>query len=408
MSEADPLYPPAPAGIPADLTQPGWRYRWQVFRVLWVLFLFLVVFVILLGVAGLFMGWGVWLLDVRDLDDDSWRVLLGRMALGVGFLFMGTTLVAYLLKCFFRRADANFPGYVEITEATQPELFQFVRTVCGEVGCAMPGRVYLDHAVNAGIVFPMSGWRLIIPPPKSLLIGLGLVEHLNVVEFKALLAHELGHFSQRCMGLSGYAVVAHRVVSEELENDRRYLISFDASVFGWQHRLARRLGKQEELCDRYRFHSELQRLAQSIARHTAMVHAIREYLDSAGSLAWEQIEQMIDNSREAHADLVCIQEQAWDLLLPPLKHLEAGAPLRRLLPEPCEFPDLKVAHLIQDRRWLQNLDQTLQQTLTSLSELYQKSLVELLAFPDRSVGAADSRRSAVVMVEAPEGTADQR
>jgi hypothetical protein len=167
VSAADPLYPPSPAGIPADLTQPGWRYRWQVFRVLWVLFLFLAVFVILLGVAGLFMGWGVWLLDVRDLDDDSQRVLLGRMALGVGFLFMRTTLVAYLLKCFFRRADAVFPGYVEITEATQPELFRFVRTVCGEVGCAMPGRVYLDHAVNAGIMFPMSGWRLIIPPPKS-------------------------------------------------------------------------------------------------------------------------------------------------------------------------------------------------------------------------------------------------
>jgi hypothetical protein len=62
----------------------------------------------------------------------------------------------------------------------------------------------------------------------------------------------------------------------------------------------------------------------------------------------------------------------------------------------------------QDRRWLENLDQTLQQTLIVLSDLCQKRLVELLGFPDQIVDAADSRRSAVLMAEAPEGTADQR
>ncbi len=27
MSEGDPFYPPAPAGIPANLTQPGWAFN---------------------------------------------------------------------------------------------------------------------------------------------------------------------------------------------------------------------------------------------------------------------------------------------------------------------------------------------------------------------------------------------
>ena len=135
-------------------------------------------------------------------------------ALGIAFFTSAATLLVYLVKSFLSRAEDHASRCLEVTARTQPELFQFVREVCQEIGCAMPKRVYLSHEVNAAVLFPVSGWRLIVPPPKSLLIGLGLVEDLNLVEFKALLAHELGHFSQRSLNLSGFIAVAHCVVSQ--------------------------------------------------------------------------------------------------------------------------------------------------------------------------------------------------
>jgi Zn-dependent protease with chaperone function len=47
-----------------------------------------------------------------------------------------------------------------------------------------------------------------------LLIGLGLVNVVNLAEFKAVLAHEFGHFSQRSVGLGSYLYVANRVMSD--------------------------------------------------------------------------------------------------------------------------------------------------------------------------------------------------
>src|SRR5262249_14917832 len=54
--------------------------------------------------------------------------------------------------------------------------------------------------------------NLVVPPRKDLLLGLGLVRNLDLVAFKALLAHEFGHFSQRSVRLSGYVSLVYRVV----------------------------------------------------------------------------------------------------------------------------------------------------------------------------------------------------
>jgi DNA modification methylase len=51
MVDRDSLYPPTPAGIPANLAKPGLRYRRQVVLLLLALFLFLVLYAILLAGA---------------------------------------------------------------------------------------------------------------------------------------------------------------------------------------------------------------------------------------------------------------------------------------------------------------------------------------------------------------------
>jgi len=53
-----------------------------------------------------------------------------------------------------------------------------------------------------------------LPGRKNLVIGLGLVNRLNLSEFKAVLAHEFGHFSQNSMKLGSYVYTSNRIIGE--------------------------------------------------------------------------------------------------------------------------------------------------------------------------------------------------
>jgi hypothetical protein len=60
-------------------------------------------------------------------------------------------------------------------------------------------------------------------------------------------------------------------VREELERDREHLARFDGSVFRAHLRLARNLGWQEELCERYRCCRGVQDLAREMGQQTAAI-----------------------------------------------------------------------------------------------------------------------------------------
>src|SRR5262249_30311598 len=196
----------APSGIPADLAKPGLRYRLQIGLVLLALVPFLLLYLALLAGALGLMLWAVWPQGEREVSP----IVLAVARIIV--LALALMLFAFLLKGFFKRGQEETSRFLEITEAEQPELFQSMRSVCKEIGCRMPARVYLNHEVNAAVLYPTSILNLIVPPRKDLLIGLGLVNGLNLVEFKALLAHEFGHFSQRTLRLDGYVWEAYQVI----------------------------------------------------------------------------------------------------------------------------------------------------------------------------------------------------
>ena len=214
MSESPALYPPTPTGIPADLATPGLRYRLQIVLVLLTLLLFALLYLALLAMALILLYWAVRApAEGAIMEARSWPEQFFLIVLRVGFYLMAALLFAFLLKGFFKRSEDATARYVEVSEPQQPELFQFLRALCREIGCPVPARVYLSHEVNAAVFYRLSILGLIVPPPKHLLIGLGLIDGLNLLEFKALLAHELGHFSQRSLRLSGYALVTHRVLN---------------------------------------------------------------------------------------------------------------------------------------------------------------------------------------------------
>ncbi|MEL7533719.1 MAG: M48 family metalloprotease [Bacteroidota bacterium] len=101
-----------------------------------------------------------------------------------------------------------------MTDADQPKLFAFIRQLTKETGAPFPKRVFVNEEINAMVFYNSTILSLFFPTRKNLLIGLGLVNSLNLSEFKAVLAHEFGHFSQRSMKLGSYVYMANRIIHD--------------------------------------------------------------------------------------------------------------------------------------------------------------------------------------------------
>lgn len=199
-------YPPSPVNVPPELTATNRRYRNRIIIVLASLFLFFLLYVALVA-GSAYVAYWAWTFPVKKVDRGT--VLMKVVAIGAsGLLFL------FLFKGFFkwRRPEQNLR--IEITEEEQPRLFEFIYHLCEETGAPYPKRVFLTPDVNAAVFYNESILSLFLPTRKNLLIGLGLVNALNLSEFKAVLAHEFGHFSQKSMKLGGYVYTSNRVIGD--------------------------------------------------------------------------------------------------------------------------------------------------------------------------------------------------
>ncbi len=155
-------------------------------------------------------------------------------------LFTGTFLVGlpaaaaiavlFLLKPVFTRSPRP-PKPIEILPENEPLLFEFVQRICAVLNAPEPSRILVDVQVNASASIP--GFTGLLLGKYDLTIGLPLAGCLELPEFAGVVAHEVGHFSQRA-GLRSYFLIERiqrwfeRVVTER---DR-----FDA----WLDRLCKR------------------------------------------------------------------------------------------------------------------------------------------------------------------------
>ncbi len=222
MSDSADLYPPAPANVPPDLAAPTAGYRTRVIVVLASLILFLVLYVGLVIGSAYFCYYSFAQLgsdrprtapakyvprprSAARNDPSLWWVVAG-LASGV--------LCLFLVKGLFKRPRQDQSLQVEITEQEQPALFAFIRQLCRDTRAPFPHRVFLIPEVNAAVFYHSSFFSLFLPTPKNLVIGLGLVNQLNLSEFKAVLAHEFGHFSQNSMKLGSYVYKANHIIGD--------------------------------------------------------------------------------------------------------------------------------------------------------------------------------------------------
>src|SRR5579871_2715519 len=202
------LYPPSIQGAPPELTIPSPAYRRQVVIVLLSLAVFILFYLgLLIG-----SGWVVIYAISQGMSEPSMYASRSENNWFFGLAVLAVILFLFLAKALFKWRKEREELRIEITQQEHPILFDFVRRICEDTRAPFPYRIFVTPDVNAAVFYNSSLLSLILPVKKNLLIGLGLVNGLNLSEFKAVLAHEFGHFSQSSMRLGSYVYMANHII----------------------------------------------------------------------------------------------------------------------------------------------------------------------------------------------------
>jgi Zn-dependent protease with chaperone function len=141
------------------------------------------------------VGYAVYWHAVNDLS--VFRYVPSGYLSGVIYtapIFAGVVLLFFMVKPFFtRRRIADRPFIVRRED--EPLLYQFVDQLCETLGSKRPVHIEIDCQLNAAAGY--KGVLSLITGRMFLVIGLPLVAGMEVQQFAGILAHELGHFSQR-------------------------------------------------------------------------------------------------------------------------------------------------------------------------------------------------------------------
>ena len=211
-------YPPSPGNVRTELVEPSSAFRLQVVRLCAALLLFVLVYLLLVGV-GVALAMGTCYVGFFLITEHP---RLFTIMIGLGLIGMGFMVVAFLLKFLFARSKPDESMTIEVSESEEPLLTDFVRKIASEAGAPVPKRIILGPEVNAAVFFESSLLSMILPVRKNLRIGLGIVNVLTLSEFKAVLGHEFGHFSQKSMRLGSYAYGANHIVYNMLFENSSY------------------------------------------------------------------------------------------------------------------------------------------------------------------------------------------
>ena len=295
------FYPPQPQIADYSFLNPSKNFVRKSIKVLLAIVLFYIFYLFLIlisfGLFGICLNVSKAIMDIRS----NWITsTLGGIVFFIGILFP-----SFLLKFFFPIKENRNTIGVEITAKEHPRLFDFIHHLVKEVKSSYPKRVFLSADVNAAVFYNSSFWSLVFPIQKNLVIGLGLVNCINISEFKAVLAHELGHISQRTMRIGSYVYILNRAIYNRIyEYDDFDLLLYKVA----EHRgilglvaggvrfilnsIRTLLGEAYKLISRY--YIELSRemeynadlVALSVAGNTATISALRRV--SFGNEAYNQ------------------------------------------------------------------------------------------------------------------------
>jgi Zn-dependent protease with chaperone function len=330
------LYPEGPGADVTDLSRPRGAYR----RHAWIASLVLVGFVVIYLLLCLWFARTAWTNLVASMTGGTNPV--GAFLAGAAALL----LFVFLIKGLFGITRSSAQTELELTEAEEPALFRFLYRLADETGAPRPHRVFLSPRVNAAVFYDLSSWSLFVPSKRNLEIGLGLVNVLSLGEFKAVLAHEFGHFAQRSMAVGRWVYLAQQVAAsivakrDWFDGALAFLCRADLRLawFGWIVRLVvwslravldtvfslvllaqRALGREMEL--------QADLVAVSVSGSDALVHALHRLV--AADDAWDQAVRVlgVEHSKGKRVpDLFALQSRIIETMRAVLDEPTHGQP----------------------------------------------------------------------------------
>lgn len=211
-------YPQAPSNIQLKALEPTAAFKKQVVNVLFAIASFFVVYILLilaaigLAIACFYGAVAVLMFHASFLT----------LSLAIGLLALGLSVIVFLIKFIFSKTKNEKASRIAVSEIDQPELFAFIKQITIETKTPFPKRIFLSPDVNACVFYNSSFWSMILPIRKNLEIGIGLVNCLNISEFKAVMAHEFGHFSQHSMKLGSFTYNVNKIIYNMLFENTSY------------------------------------------------------------------------------------------------------------------------------------------------------------------------------------------
>jgi len=214
----DYIYPLLPQSIDSSMTQLRGAYRKQVIATFASILLFFFVYLLLI-IGSLLLLFACCVLAYFLVSAVHHFIAL---MLGLGLIGFGVMFTYFLVKFIFAVSKPNTGSSIQIEPGDQPELYFFIKRLTAETQTNFPNKIVVAPDVNAAVFYNSSFWSMFFPVRKNLMIGLGLVNSLTVSEFKAVLAHEFGHFSQRSMKLGSFVYNVNRVIYNMLYDNEGY------------------------------------------------------------------------------------------------------------------------------------------------------------------------------------------
>lgn len=179
----------------------------------------------------------VWLIILRFTSGRSYGVPSPMLSI----LFLGSIiLLVEIARSLLKVSNGSIEHLTLLKREDMPDLFNMIEDVAHLLDVPVPQKVYLSPFVSASVFLSTSSTLFFSPKNKRLEIGVGLINILSKDELKAVIAHELGHFSQKSMFLNGYVYSIGQAVCyvrEHVDFQKRGLYDQQLRLFVYLFRI---------------------------------------------------------------------------------------------------------------------------------------------------------------------------
>jgi Zn-dependent protease with chaperone function len=193
--------------------------------------------VLIVGFYVLSLGLSALLLWIASI---SWKHGVSGGGRIILFCLLGAGSILFSI---IPRREQFVPPGPPLKPAEEPGLTAEIRSIANATGQPMPNDIYLSGDVNAGVLQRSRGRRV-------LLIGLPLMQTMTVLQFRAVLAHEFGHFYGGDTQLGPWIYRAHKSMLRTLESLSKARSQL-FHIFAWYTklflRISRSISRQQEL-----------------------------------------------------------------------------------------------------------------------------------------------------------------